>query len=178
MIGRVAKIITLVNLPITSGVFDTKDIWWKWSLSVRGCANIIWLYVTQTGGTWLPCSCTTGTLAVEWNRAETSCISSIIIVSQLNPSREDLVFFLMTYNTEGHSTAHLFFSNNWYFRHDFTLCNSRIALEISTGISVCKGTHGFLVSSFFNGVFACFCRDQMKGKKEHFKKVRSFLLTY
>ena len=110
MIGRVAKIIMLVNLPITSGVFDIKDIWWKWSLSVRGCANIIWLVnVTQTGGTWLPCSCTTGTLAVEWNWAETSCISSIIIVSQLNPSREDLVFFLMTYNTEGHSTAHLFF---------------------------------------------------------------------
>ena len=99
-------------------------------------------------------------------------------VSQLNPSREDLVFFLMTYNTEGHSTAHLFFSNNWYFRHDFTLCNSIIALEISTGISSCKGTHGFLVSSFFNGVFACFCRDQMKGKKEQFEKVRSFLLTY
>ena len=57
-----------------------------------------------------------------------SCISSII-ASQLNPSREDLVFFLITYSTESHTTAHLFFFNNkWYFRHDFTLCNSIIAL--------------------------------------------------
>ena len=67
-----------------------------------------------------------------------------IIASQLNPSREDLVFFLITYSTESHTTAHLFFFNNWYFRHDCTL--------------VYKGTHSFLVSYFFNGVFACFVR--------------------
>ena len=32
-----------------------------------------------------------------------------IIASQLNPSREDLVFFLITYSTESHTTTHLFF---------------------------------------------------------------------
>ena len=32
-----------------------------------------------------------------------------IIASQLNPLREDLVFLLITYSTESHTTAHLFF---------------------------------------------------------------------
>ena len=32
-----------------------------------------------------------------------------IIASQLNPSMKDLVFFLITYSTESHTTAHLFF---------------------------------------------------------------------
>ena len=57
-----------------------------------------------------------------------SCISSII-ASQLSPSREDLVFFLITYSTESHTTAHLFFlTTNGTLDMIFTLCNSIIAL--------------------------------------------------
>ena len=161
--------------------------WTRLSSLQRVC--IIWPYATQTGGTWLPFACTTGTLTVEMKSSKSGarcCISSII-ATQLNPSRDDLVLLLGTCKTEGpllpcfhtqrsrHCSS--ISSRNWYFMQDFTLGNSIIALEISTGTFVCKATHNFLISSFLSGVFACFvsCREKMAFLK---KLMSQCLFTY
>ena len=132
-----------VNLPITSGVFDKDIIMMK---VVTFCTRLCKHYLQ------VKCHTNLGYLAsmFMYNEYTYSRMKSSrglllyllnIIASQLNPSREDLVVVLITYSTESHPTAHLFFFffNKWYFRHDCTL--------------VYKGTHSFLVSYFFNGVF-------------------------
>ena len=135
-----------VNLPITSGVFDKDIIMMK---VVTFCTRLCKHYLQVI------CHTNLGYLASMFMYNGYTCSGMKlsrglllyllnIIASQLNPSREDLVFFLITYSAhrKSHHRSSIFFFNN--FRHDCTL--------------VYKGTHSFLVSYFFNGVFVCFVR--------------------
>ena len=136
-----------VNLPITSGVFDKDIIMMKVvTFCTRLCKHYLQV-ICHTNLGYFACMFMYNGYTCSGMKSSRGLLLYLlnIIASQLNPSREDLVFFLITYITESHTSAHqFFFFNNWYFRHDCTL--------------VYKGTHSFLVSYFFNGVFVCFVR--------------------
>ena len=123
----------------------------------------------KRGGTWLPCSCTTGTLAVEWNRAETSCISSIIIVCP-NWTLRGKTWCSSLWHITQKVTALLiyFFLNNWYFRHDFTLCNSRSAFG-NLNRNIClQGNPRFPCLILLQWSFCMFLSWSDEGKKGTF----------